>query len=533
MSFETWPTQSNGIYDISYAAMLQKTFIDGYIDCSGSLYNRLGNVIIGDSSNPDFDPSSNGITLNTTRICLGKDSSVTGDNGVAIGPDASANGLNSIALGYNSGTGSYTNSIALGANSTVGANNVISLGDGTQKVGIGVTTPTEALDVNGNIGLVGSGPKYIRGATDIVSLESEYALKIKSDWNDNNSSLPADIIFYTGASERMRIGRQTGYVGIGTTSPDNKLTIAGGAIQLNPYATGSKKFAMYSEGDKLHINPRTAAGGYDNTVGLIMNSSGYVGIGTTNPVHYFELGNVTTVYHTYNGYAHNTSNATSLEFNNVNNAHIVNAYIQRLGTQYVFFLSDRRLKKDIVDIHDDEALVDLRKLQPRKYKYIDQFTRTSNEVYGFIAQEVGEVLPNAINLDTQTIPNVYEIGHVSENIITLSNKTTIDLSLNKIIRLITETKDVNTKIVEIIDDKQFKVEETFETSDIFIYGTQEDDVNIIDKNAIFTVATAALQEVDRQQQADKLKIATLESKVATLETQITDLLARVTALENP
>jgi hypothetical protein len=151
MSFETWPTQSNGIYDISYAAMLQKTFIDGYIDCSGSLYNRLGNVIIGDSSNPDFDPSSNGITLNTTRICLGKDSSVTGDNGVAIGPDASANGLNSIALGYNSGTGSYTNSVALGANSTVGANNVISLGDGTQKVGIGTTIPSEALEISGNI----------------------------------------------------------------------------------------------------------------------------------------------------------------------------------------------------------------------------------------------------------------------------------------------------------------------------------------------------------------------------------------------
>ena len=27
MSFETWPTQSNGIYDISYAAILQKTFM--------------------------------------------------------------------------------------------------------------------------------------------------------------------------------------------------------------------------------------------------------------------------------------------------------------------------------------------------------------------------------------------------------------------------------------------------------------------------------------------------------------------------
>ena len=176
MSFPTWPPDINNITD----SVFKNTILDGQVDVSGTLYNRTGNVIIGDSSNPDFDPSSNGITLNTTRVCLGKDSSVTGDNGIAIGnsaitglqensisigynsivdasnsisigPDASANGLNSIALGYNSGTGSYTNSVALGANSTVGANDVISLGDGTHKVGIGTTIPSEALEISGNI----------------------------------------------------------------------------------------------------------------------------------------------------------------------------------------------------------------------------------------------------------------------------------------------------------------------------------------------------------------------------------------------
>jgi len=46
------------------------------------------------------------------------------------------------------------------------------------------------------------------------------------------------------------------------------------------------------------------------------------------------------------------------------------------------------------------------------------------------------------------------------------------------------------------------------------------------KESVFTVATAALQEVDRQQQADKVRIAELE-------TQLTSVLARLTALENP
>jgi hypothetical protein len=60
---------------------------------------------------------------------------------------------------------------------------------------------------------------------------------------------------------------------------------------------------------------------------------------------------------------------------------------------------------------------------------------------------------------------------------------------------------------------------------LFVYGQQVDDFVFLKKEAIFTVATAALQEVDRQLQAEK-------TKTATLETQVAALLARVTALEN-
>jgi hypothetical protein len=60
---------------------------------------------------------------------------------------------------------------------------------------------------------------------------------------------------------------------------------------------------------------------------------------------------------------------------------------------------------------------------------------------------------------------------------------------------------------------------------IFVYGQKVDDFHALNKDAIFTVATAALQEVDRQLQAEKAKTATLESQMA-------DLLARVTALES-
>ena len=44
------------------------------------------------------------------------------------------------------------------------------------------------------------------------------------------------------------------------------------------------------------------------------------------------------------------------------------------------------------------------------------------------------------------------------------------------------------------------------------FGSRE----ILNKTAIWTVTTAALQEVDRQLQAEKAKVATLESQVAAL-----------------
>jgi chaperonin cofactor prefoldin len=54
------------------------------------------------------------------------------------------------------------------------------------------------------------------------------------------------------------------------------------------------------------------------------------------------------------------------------------------------------------------------------------------------------------------------------------------------------------------------------------------------------VAAAATQEIDRQQQADKVRIAELEtnvsslqSEVSSLQSQLSNVLSRLSALENP
>jgi hypothetical protein len=78
---------------------------------------------------------------------------------------------------------------------------------------------------------------------------------------------------------------------------------------------------------------------------------------------------------------------------------------------------------------------------------------------------------------------------------------------------------------EEIIENYTKTETIYPGTQLFVYGQEVDDFVFLKKEAIFTVATAALQEVDRQQQADKLRIAELE-------TQLASVLSRLEALES-
>ena len=66
------------------------------------------------------------------------------------------------------------------------------------------------------------------------------------------------------------------------------------------------------------------------------------------------------------------------------------------------------------------------------------------------------------------------------------------------------------------------------------WGFRVDDFVYLKKESIFTVATAALQEVDRQLQAEKARNDALESRVEELQAEkikTANLTARLTELE--
>jgi hypothetical protein len=98
----------------------------------------------------------------------------------------------------------------------------------------------------------------------------------------------------------------------------------------------------------------------------------------------------------------------------------------------------------------------------------------------------------------------------------------------------TSTRDF--EVTEIISPTQFRVRVGDDVSEwignTMLVGKEVNDFHGIDKDAIFTVATAALQEVDRQLQAEKTKTYELQQKVEILEMSHGALIQRIEALEN-
>ena len=66
--------------------------------------------------------------------------------------------------------------------------------------------------------------------------------------------------------------------------------------------------------------------------------------------------------------------------------------------------SDRRIKKDIEAITDDECLQKVNQLNVVKYNYTIPGSTNQNKVIGFIAQEVRAVLPEAVDVTQKRMP---------------------------------------------------------------------------------------------------------------------------------
>jgi hypothetical protein len=62
--------------------------------------------------------------------------------------------------------------------------------------------------------------------------------------------------------------------------------------------------------------------------------------------------------------------------------------------------SDSRIKEDIQDINDENSLQSILTIEPKTYIYIDKVLKGDNKVHGFIAQQIREVNPEVVSIQT-------------------------------------------------------------------------------------------------------------------------------------
>ena len=197
-------------------------------------------------------------------------------------------------------------------------------------------------------------------------------------------------------------------------------------------------------------------------------------------------------------------------------------------SQDLIAASDRRIKKDIESVPDSLSLDIIRKLDAKYYKYRDVVSRGVNRTIGFIAQDVREVIPEAVKLMKMYIPNHMKYvkidWEVTDSIVKMKLEDQVEPGSYRFYLANNETGEQMYELETddgrtfVIDSKNYIMEKA-----AFLYGSQVDDFHTIDKQKIFAVAYSALQEIDKKQQQLMKTVEAREQTLMDLESRLAEL----------
>jgi uncharacterized protein YaiE (UPF0345 family) len=378
------------------------SLIFGTADTERMRINTSGNVGIGVTTGSGklfVKQSGTGFETGINSYCSANDSFISMAHTGSVGI---------ISTSYNS-TGSYLPLTF--ATSDTERMRITSAG----LVGIGTTSPSYKLDTYGT-----SGTTSLRVRDGNLTATAQILLECANTFsgtsqafisgvgaNGGNNSI--DLLFGTAsgsssAAERMRIS-SAGNVGIGTSSPAQTLDV-NGTIQIS----GSGNWIKYDTATAFFGSASTISGGAASQLGIRSGSDIlFAAGGATERMRITSAGNIEVktsgAYISFFGTTQNTAlqslNDTTLRIRTLLSGNGALS-IESLGTGLVYSNSglltstnpsDKRLKDNITNL--SYGLNEILQLRPVSYHWKDDKINQGIQ-FGFIAQEVQEIMPEAV-----------------------------------------------------------------------------------------------------------------------------------------
>jgi len=399
------------------------------------------------------------------------------------------------------------NSTTVNGSSAVGTGNTLGMAITQTGVGIGTDSPVAKLHVVGNSTISG-GKLGINTNSNTISGETSVSGHILKIVGLNNFVEPNQINIQTKEdnTRSLRIGlfgEPATYSSLQSVSGNyNGVGSTGLPLFLNPDCRNTSVAINYDDPANLSSKSNNAPffvfGKGQNSIPILAS---FRGVNTLDAI--VEIGGFTNNSDML--YLGRESGNLQIGIRGTTPNIKLNAN-GSIEVQNTTLPSDERIKKNIVDLDDQEALELIRLIEPKKYNYIDQQKRGNACVFGFISQQIKDIIPNSVYMSYNVIPNIYKNCELIGKIVHLENH---GLNASDRIRYCINN-EFNNSLINVIDENYFTIEdnqiEKYSTNEIFIYGKFIDDFHVLDKNYIYTLNVCATQQLDREIQEIKQSI---------------------------
>jgi hypothetical protein len=468
------------------------------------------------------------MTISASGVNVNNDLGVSGNVGIGVAPSATykVNVLGDINCSgaFRVGGVAVANSWSAGTPTT---NIYYNLGN----VGIGNTNPTGTLclgnsSVSGSDGflLIGKNNGAGGARTQRIGYNSAFDLTI-GDYGGGTGPWVEAIKFSYGAPASSLVVSGAGNVSmpynlnVGSINTDNIASRGtNGPLNIDP---------NFSTNNYVRVYDRLVVEGSFYVSSTIQSSGAYY---FPNDMWHYTNDGRERYYYSGNGanyYRSGTNGGGGRQHTWRNGNDGDSVWIDN-GVLYAYLsaLSDRRIKRDIVEINDETALNMLLQVQPTTYYYRDEARNKGNgKVYGFIAQQIKEVIPDAVNITKDIIANIYktcliynkrEIYHI------IPQDVAIDTEVHILDKEGGE-KGKRYKIKEIHED-HFVIDEDIEGDECFVFGYEVNDLIGLDKSYIYTLNVCATQELHRRIESQNVIIKSQDERIKELETKLEKLI---------